>query len=213
MILLILCILFGIASAAGYVMDKADEAKEHTWICTFRSLLAAVSFACLMLFIFWCMFFNEDAVLRNHTPRSVPEWEHPDKFRIEGLQDRTPRQEEPETILPDAYRKKEVFHPISTVEMSGDSVVWLKLNETDKKGASRKYYLFAMTNGKERFIIKTDTASVRFVEDKRPYVQVTKKWRVKDYPIVGRKALPDIVTYIISPPHNTLWLEFSEKNQ
>ena len=45
MVLLILAILFAIASAIGYIRDRNDEAREKRWTSTLHPLFAAISFS------------------------------------------------------------------------------------------------------------------------------------------------------------------------
>lgn len=213
MILLILCILFGIASAAGYVIDQDDEARQRTWTCTLRSLLAALSFAFLMLFIFWCIFFNEDALLRDHTERDTDGWEHPDQVRIDGFKPVQPKKDrELERKLPDSYRKRETYYPISLLYLTGDSIQWFKLHRTVGGGGVRTTYRIGMTDGQERYVADIDSSQVRFIHDKRPYVQVIRKWTMTEYPMIGRKASPVGISYIISVPLKLHWMEFHEKD-
>ena len=84
MVLLILAILFAIASAIGYIRDRNDEAREKRWTSTLHPLFAAISFSFLALFALWCIFFNEDAVKRDHYSLKQDTWDKPDYVRIEG---------------------------------------------------------------------------------------------------------------------------------
>ena len=85
MVLLILAILFAIASAIGYIRDRNDEAREKRWTSTLHPLFAAISFSFLALFALWCIFFNEDAVKRDHYSLKQDTWDKPDYVRIEGI--------------------------------------------------------------------------------------------------------------------------------
>ncbi len=218
MILLILSILFGLASAAGYVLDKEDEDKQRTWICTFRSLLAAVAFALLMLFLFWCIFFNERAIQRDHTKSIDNVSNHPEKIRIEGglsIQ-KEKDQEIPDPKMPDAYRHKTTFRPLTLIQRPGDSVIWFKLYKPvyNGKRPNACSYRFAMTNGKDSLVVEADSTRVRFVQptkDKHPYVQIIRQWDIKEYPLFGRQPCLNDINYIICPPHELRWIEFIRK--
>lgn len=218
MILLILSILFGLASAAGYVLDKEDEDKQRTWICTFRSLLAAVAFALLMLFLFWCIFFNEGAIQRDHTERKNDGLSHPDKVHIKGETSmrKEKAEEVPDPKMPDAYRHKATFKPLTLVQWPGDSVIWFKLYKPvyNAKRPTTCTYRFAMTNGKDSLVVEADSAQVRFVKparDKQPYVQIIRQWNIKEYPLLGRQPSLNDINYIIRPPHELRWIEFTCK--
>lgn len=215
MILLILCLLSVIATAITYVIEREDEEKERTWICTLRILFAAVSFAFLLLFLTWSIFFNEKAVQRDHTVRDTEPWDYPEEVYIEGIptieKKKFPPKSKPE--FPDVYRKKTIYHPISVCNLPYDSIIWIKLHDQNDPKRTKTTYRFAMTNYNNRIIVEADSVQVKFVNDKRPYVQEIRKWYIKDYPILGRQPKLHSINYIISLPHNISWLEFRQKEE
>lgn len=215
MILLILAIVFGIAAGLFYVRYRNDEAKERQWTGTLYTLLAAIAFAFLCLFLFWCIFFNEDAAIRDHTDTRREGWDRPDHVRIEGLPERSEKvPDEPKPKLPDAYRQQATFRPASLYPLPGDSLVWLKLYLPAKgrKDAARKLvYRFAMAGKRDTLQVEADSAQVTFVRDERPYIKVIRQWQIIELPVVGRQPGNERINYRISPPANVKWITFRPK--
>ena len=209
MVLLILAILFAIASAIGYIRDRNDEAREKRWTSTLHPLFAAISFSFLALFALWCIFFTEDAVKRDHYSLKQDTWDKPDYVRIEGIPSVSEdKQENPK--LPNAYRKRTTCHPLSLYKIPGDSIVWLKLRKQGRKGL-RKAYRFAMATKMDTLVVEAYSNQVRFIKDKRPYIQMTRIWRINESLLSNRKPELDSVSYLISLPLDICWLEFDEK--
>lgn len=215
MILLILAIVFGIAAGLFYVRYRNDEAKERQWTGTLYTLLAAIAFAFLCLFLFWCIFFNEDAAVRDHTDIQREGWERPDHVRVEGLPERAGKEPEaPKPKLPDAYRQQASFRPASLYPLPEDSLVWLKLYlpaKGRKAAASKLVYRFAMAGKRDTVRVEADSAQVTFVRDTQPSIKVTCQWRIDEYPVLGRQPSLERIHYRISPPANVKWITFRPK--
>lgn len=72
MAFLFFAILFGLAAAYGYFVDRHNEDFENRWICTGRSALAGSSFAMLFCFVLWLIFKHAETTLKANKAGEVP---------------------------------------------------------------------------------------------------------------------------------------------
>lgn len=205
MSLLFFSILFGLASAAGYVMDRKDEEKRILWVCTLRSVFAGISFACLFMFIIWCIFFNEDAAMRKHGSQYT-EMDIPDTVRVEK-----PGKSANEVGPPNrAYRQRKIYRPLSVLA-EGDSIVWLRISRQTDEDEHRTLYFTAVTDGKDSLFLVDDSVRFNLIprkkDDRKPgYVQVDKILRLKE-----DKLVVDDVRYHVFPSDTIGWIGYIQK--
>ncbi len=224
MVLLILSILFGLASIIGYIRDKKDEEKLHTWRSTIHPLLAGLSLAFMMMFLLWCMFFNEDAMIRERNSQKPDGWDRPDYVRVEGpaglggMKGGKKAQKEKKTSktkLPGIYRQSSTYLPVSLFDMAEDSIIWIKIHKPVAENNKTRHtiYRIAMTgtDRKGRIVVETDSTSVSLLKGQTPQIKITRRWRIRTD--LFRKRLPELdsVGYSITLPCNIKWLEFYEK--
>lgn len=98
MAFLFFAILFGLAAAYGYFVDRHNEDFENRWICTGRSALAGSSFAMLFCFVLWLIFKHAETTLKASKAGEVP------AVIAEGMEEEREEPEIPE--LPDAAAGK-----------------------------------------------------------------------------------------------------------
>ena len=63
----------------------------------------------------------------------------------------------------------------------------------------------------DTLVVEAYSNQVRFIKDKRPYIQMTRIWRINESLLSNRKPELDSVSYLISLPLDICWLEFDEK--
>ena len=200
MVFLLFAILFGLAAAYGYYLDKQNEDFQNRWICTGRSALAGSSFAMLFCFVLWIIFKQAEAGFgKRNGEASLPAIDPEARIELSEGED------VPSPTLPrDTIFKLRTRYTVASLsDISPDSTVWLRQHLRDKV-----CYRIAASRGKQTAVLVLPEEQVTFVSGSKGEVIEQGFWSVHKMPWGSNRLMKDSVHYLVTPPSNVAWWDF-----
>lgn len=207
MAFLLFAILFGLAAAYGYYLDKQNEDFQNRWICTGRSALAGSSFAMLFCFVLWLFFKQAEAALgKRNEAAALPTLTS--DTRIDLPSGETVKLSDSPTLTRDTIFKLQTrYRSASLFNAYPDSIVWLR----QRQGEHVRYRI-AVSRGKQIRVLCLPAEEVTFLPDHRGEVIEQGYWSLHKNWWGARRLKQDSVRYLVSLPERVAWWDFEAVN-